>query len=70
MTRNDFDYQWFENRIMLALPAISEAQLRLAKTLSRGRMDSDIVAAVADLRAAANSIEKANNDYNEAIKGL
>lgn len=67
MGQRDFDVERFEGRIILALPAIAEAQLRLAKTLSRGRMDSDMVAVCADLRAAANQIEQANEDYKKTI---
>lgn len=70
MPRTDYDVERFENKIMLALPAVAEAQLRLTKTLSRGRMDSDMVAAVADLRHAANAIEAANEEYKASIKGL
>lgn len=52
-----------EARVIFQLPRVAEAQLRLARILSRGYMDSDMTAAIVELRSAANNLEKVQKEW-------
>lgn len=66
MAKVSYELERFENRLLLAQPLIAHALYKLAQQVSRGRLDSEVVGAVADLRKAANDIESANKDYSNA----
>lgn len=67
MTNTDRERQYAlevsESRLILQLPKVADAQLRLAKILARGYMDSDMTAAIVELRSAADNIEAIQKEW-------
>lgn len=67
MTNTDRERQYAlevsESRLILQLPKVADTQLRLAKILARGYMDSDMTAAIVELRSAADNIEAIQKEW-------